>query len=222
MGLRDSPARVTNASRLDPAALRLIAITDSLRDGVEGLTGRTIAAVAGGATMVQLRLVDETARTLVAVARALRAAVPGVPLLVNDRADVALAADADGVHLGGDAIAPAALRRVVPARFIIGVSVGSDDEVARAVGADYVAIGPVFATSSRTDTGAPIGVARFAELARSCRAPAVAVGGISPDRVGTLLGAGASGVAVISALFGSSDPMRAAGALRAALDASES
>jgi thiamine-phosphate pyrophosphorylase len=213
---------VTSASRLDPTTLRLIAITDSLRDGVEGLAARTLAAVAGGATMVQLRLVDETARTLVAVARALRAAVPGVPLLVNDRADVALAADADGVHLAGDGIAPAALRRVVPARFIIGISVGSDDDVARAAGADYVAIGPVFATSSRVDAGAPIGVSRFTELALSCRAPAVAVGGISPDRVGDLAAAGASGVAVISALFGSSDPRRAAAALRAALDASES
>jgi len=202
-------------ARLDPAALRLVAITDSLRDGIDGLVGRAAAAVDGGATMLQLRLLDETARTLVEVARALRRAVPSVPLLLNDRADVALAADADGVH---DDLAPALLRRVVPARFIIGVSVGAEDEVARASGADYVGIGPVFAA----DVGMAIGVARFAELARLCGVPAVAVGGISPENAASVLEAGASGVAVISALFAAPDPMRAARAFRSVLGASES
>ena len=205
-------------ARLDPAALRLVAITDSLRDGIDGLVGRAAAAVDGGATMLQLRLLDETARTLVEVARALRRAVPSVPLLLNDRADVALAADADGVHVGNDDLAPAVLRRVVPARFIIGVSVGAEDEVARASGADYVGIGPVFAA----DVGVAIGVARFAELARLCGVPAVAVGGISPENAASVLQAGASGVAVISALFAAPDPMRAARAFRSVLGASES
>jgi thiamine-phosphate pyrophosphorylase len=205
-------------ARLDPAALRLVAITDSLRDGIDGLVGRAAAAVDGGATMLQLRLLDETARTLVEVARALRRAVPSVPLLLNDRADVALAADADGVHVGNDDLAPALLRGVVPARFIIGVSVGAEDEVARASGADYVGIGPVFAA----DVGMAIGVARFAELARLCGVPAVAVGGISPENAASVLEAGASGVAVISALFAAPDPMRAARAFRSVLGASES
>jgi thiamine-phosphate pyrophosphorylase len=168
--------------------------------------------------MLQLRLMDETARTLVEVARALRRAVPSVPLLLNDRADVALAADADGVHVGNDDLAPAALRRVVPARFIIGVSVGAEDEVPRASGADYVGIGPVFAAGR----GAAMGVARFAELARLCGVPAVAVGGISPENAASVLAAGASGVAVISALFAAPDPMRAARAFRSVLGASES
>jgi thiamine-phosphate pyrophosphorylase len=209
-------------ARLDPAALRLVAITDSLRDGMDGLVARAAAAVEGGATMLQLRLMDETARTLVEVARALRHAVPSVPLLVNDRADVALAADADGVHVGNDDLTPASLRRVVPARFIIGVSVGAEDEVARASGADYVGIGPVFAAGGAADVGVAIGVTRFAELARSCGVPAVAVGGIAPENAASVLAAGASGVAVISALFAAADPTRAARAFRSVLGASES
>jgi thiamine-phosphate pyrophosphorylase len=208
-------------SRLDPATLRLIAITDSLRDGVDGLAARAAAAVRGGATMVQLRLKDETPRTLVDVARALRAALPTVPLLVNDRADVAIAAGADGVHVGTDDIAPAALRRVVPARFIIGASVGTESEVARAAGADYVGIGPVYASGSKPDAGGAIGASRFAELARLCGVPAVAIGGISADNVAALAESRPGGIAVISAVFSAPDPAAAARALRAALDATE-
>jgi thiamine-phosphate pyrophosphorylase len=202
-------------------ALRLVAITDSLRDGIEGLAERAAAAVRGGATMVQLRLQDESPRTLAEAARALRRAVPGVPLLVVDRADVALATDADGVHVGGDGIVPAALRRVVPEGFIIGVSVGTDDDVARAAGADYVGIGPVFAAGG-PGAGMAIGVERFRVLAERCGVPAVAIGGIAPENAGAVLAAGAVGVAVISALFGAADPMLAARALRSALDASGS
>lgn len=212
-------------TRIDPAALRLIAVTDSLRDGMDGLSRRAAAAVAGGATMIQLRLSDEPPRVLVETARALRAAAPTVPLLVCDRADVALAADADGVHLGSDEVGPAALRRVVPARFIIGASVGGEEEIERATDADYVEIGPVFATASWAgesgNAGAELGVERFVELAHACRTPAVAIGGISPANARMLIDAGAAGIAVISALFAASDPTQAARALRTALGASE-
>ena len=208
--------------RFDRAALRLIAITDTLRDGIPGLTERARRAVAGGATMLQLRLPDESPRTLADAARALRAAVPNVPLLVNERADVALAAGAQGVHLNVDGIPPAALRRVVPPGFIIGASVGDEPECSRATGADYVGIGPVFAAAGGTGSGGAIGVARFSVLARQCGIPAVAIGGISAANVRTVMSAGASGVAVISALFSSADPTQAARDLRAVLDASES
>jgi thiamine-phosphate pyrophosphorylase len=207
--------------RFDASSVRLIAITDSLRDGPRGLALRAAAAVFGGATMIQLRLKEESARSLVEIARGIQAMVPDVPLVVNDRADVALAAGAAGVHVGVDDLAPALLRRVVPPGFIIGASVGSDDEIARAAGADYVGIGPVFATGSKADAGAAIGATRFAELARRCALPAVAIGGITSDRVLEVMKAGASGVAVISALFGASDPTQAARAIRSALDASE-
>lgn len=199
----------------DREALRLVAITDSLRDGIDGLAGRAAAAVRGGATMIHLRLPDESPRTLVEAARALRRAASGVPLLVNERADVAIAADADGVHVGSDGLSPAALRRIVPARFIIGVSVGADDEIARASGADYVAIGPVFASSTGS-AGVEIGIVRFGALAERCGLPVVAVGGLSPDNASAVLAAGAAGVAAISALLGAADPMMAARAFRTA------
>jgi thiamine-phosphate pyrophosphorylase len=207
-------------ARFDPAVIRLIAITDSLRDGPRGLALRAAAAVAGGATMIQLRLKEESARSLVELARVIRAAVPDVPLIVNDRADVALAAGAAGVHVGVDDLSPSVLRRFVPQGFIIGASVGDDDEVGRAASADYVGIGPVYATGSKPDAGAAIGPARFAELARRCGLPAVAIGGISAKTVPEVVSAGASGIAVISALFGAADPTQAALDLLAALDAS--
>ena len=212
----DTPAR------WDPASLRLIAITDSLRDGIDGLTSRAVSAVRGGATMIQLRLNNESPRTLVEVARALRGAVPQVPLLVNARADVAMATGAQGVHVGVDDISPAALRRIVPVEMIIGASVSDDTEIAHSAGADYVGIGPVFGTGSKADEGTAIGIVRFAEIARRCGLPAVAVGGVSAENAGAVMAAGASGIAVISALLSSPDPTQAARALRAAQDASGS
>jgi thiamine-phosphate pyrophosphorylase len=212
IALRSAPA-------FDPQIVRLIAITDSLRDGPRGLALRAAAAVAGGATMLQLRLKEESARSLVEIARTIQAMAPDVPLIINDRADVALAAGAAGVHVGVDDLSPALLRRIVPPGFIIGASVGSDDEVARAAGADYVGVGPVFATGSKADAGAAIGAERFGELARRCALPAVAIGGITSERVPDVLAAGAAGIAVISALFGAPDPTIAARALRDALAA---
>ena len=208
--------------RFDRAALRLIAITDTLRDGIPGLTARARQAVSGGATMLQLRLPDESPRTLVEAARALRLALPDVPLVVNERADVAMAAGAQGVHLNLDGLSPAALRRFVPPGFIIGASVGDEAECGRATDADYVGIGPVFAAGGGTDSGSAIGLARFSEIARRCGLPAVCIGGISTANVGRAMRAGAAGVAVISALFSSVDPMQAARDLRAAQDANES
>src|SRR5688572_32942829 len=111
--------------------------------------------------MVQLRLKDLDPRELAQVAHALVTALP-IPVVVNDRADIALAAGAAGVHVGVDDIPASALRRVVPPGFIIGASVGGDDELPNAIGADYVGIGPVFPTSSKSDAGNAIGAAGFA------------------------------------------------------------
>ncbi|HXY32332.1 MAG TPA: thiamine phosphate synthase [Gemmatimonadaceae bacterium] len=201
-----------------PEVLRLLAITDDLRDGRDGLVARALSAVRGGATMVQLRLKDEDARTLVEVARALIAALPsGTPLIVNDRVDVALAAGAAGVHVGADDLSVEAVRRIAPQTFIIGASAGSDAEATQARGADYVGIGPVYETGSKTDAGAAIGVEELGRLIRVCDLPAVAIGGIDASNARAALGAGASGVAVIRAIFGAPDPEVAARALRNAL-----
>jgi thiamine-phosphate pyrophosphorylase len=193
-------------------ALALIAITDTPHDLVE----RARAAVRGGATMIQLRLKDADARTLTEIGRALVSAVD-VPVIVNDRADVALACGAAGAHLGADDVPVSALRRVVPAGFILGASAGTDAELDAATGADYVGIGAVYATGSKADAGAAIGVAEFTRLAARARArglPAVAVGGITAATAGTLRSAGADGVAVVSAIFGARDPESAARAFR--------
>jgi thiamine-phosphate pyrophosphorylase len=199
----------------DPSALTLLAITDDLRDGRDGLVARAAAAVRGGATMVQLRLKDEDARTLAEVARALVAALP-VPVTVNDRVDVALAVGAAGAHLGVDDLPVRAARRIVPPGFVLGASLGADAELARVAGADYVGIGPVYETSSKADAGSAIGVAEFARLMRAAGLPAVAIGGITPANAAALFAAGAAGVAVIRAVLGSSDPEAAARALRSA------
>jgi thiamine-phosphate pyrophosphorylase len=191
-------------------ALALVAITDSV---TKGLVDRARAAVRGGATMVQLRLKAADARTLTEIGRALVAALE-VPVVINDRADVALACGAAGVHLGADDIPVEALRRVVPAGFIIGASAGNDAELEAAAGADYVGIGAVFETASKADAGAAIGIAEFARLAGRAPMPAVAVGGITADNAPLVRAAGAAGIAVISAVFGARDPEAAARALR--------
>jgi len=202
----------------DVSWLRLIAITDSVHDGIAGLSSRAIEAVRGGATMIQLRLPEEPPRRLAEVARELRAVLPHVPLLVSDRADVALAVGAHGVHLALDEVTPASLRRIVPDRFVIGASVGIDDDVARAAGANYACIGPVHGARQGEDA---LGVAGFAQLAKRFGGPAVAIGGVKAENVAALMSAGASGVAVISAVFRSPDAAAAARAIRAAQDASE-
>jgi thiamine-phosphate pyrophosphorylase len=165
--------------------------------------------------MIQLRLKDVDARDLVRIARGLVDSVPA-PVIVNDRADIALAAGAAGVHVGVDDIPAAALRRVVPADFIIGTSVGSDDEVKWSAGADYVGIGPVYGTSSKPDAGEAIGIAEFTRLARLAKLPAVAIGGIDATNCRDTLGAGAHGIAVIRAIFSAPDPEAAARALSSA------
>ncbi|MBI3790690.1 MAG: thiamine phosphate synthase [Gemmatimonadetes bacterium] len=200
----------------DVRALRLIAITDDLRDGPTGLLARSADAIRGGATMVQLRLKAVEPRALVEVAKLLVSAL-SVPIIVNDRLDVALAAGAHGVHLGADDLPPEAARRIAPAGFIIGASVGEEREVADAKAADYVGIGPVFGTASKADAGPAIGVARFQHLARLSGRPAVAIGGIEPANAGQLATAGAAGIAVIRAVLGARHPESAARALRQAL-----
>ncbi|MBI2797324.1 MAG: thiamine phosphate synthase [Gemmatimonadetes bacterium] len=194
----------------------MIAITDDLRDGHDGLAARAAAAVQGGATMVQLRLKHVAPRELVEVARLLVARLT-VPVVVNDRLDVALAAGAAGAHLGADDVPVAAARAMAPPAFVIGASLGEERELADARLADYVGIGPLFGTDSKADAGEAIGPARFQRLARLGARPAVAIGGITPANAHVAIGAGARGIAVIRAIFAAPDPEGAARALRAAM-----
>jgi thiamine-phosphate pyrophosphorylase len=200
----------------DREMLRVMAITDDLRDGREGLVARAELAVRGGATSVQLRLKDVDVRVMLEVARLLIARCT-VPVLVNDRLDVALAAGAAGAHLGADDLPIQAARRIVPPGFVLGASLGSQDEIAGTVGADYVGVGPVFATVSKVDAGPSIGLEEMRLLVQQAGLPAVAIGGITTENAPTVLRAGADGVAVISAIFGSRDPLRATQSLRSAI-----
>jgi len=188
--------------------LRLMVITDPAllkgRDAVAVCRG----AVAGGATMIQVRWKDGMPAEVLELTRALVAALP-VPVLVNDRADIALAAGAAGAHLGGEDVPLEALRPRVPPGFLLGISVGSVAEAARApASADYWSVGPCFATPTKADAGPPLGPDGFAALAKlapeSC--PVIGIGGISVANAGLIKGAGAVGVAVIGAVLTARDP----------------
>jgi len=176
-------------------------------------------AVAGGATMIQARLKDAPARDLAALARTLVSALP-VPVLVNDRVDVALAAGAAGAHLGQDDPPLDALRAHVPPDFILGLSVGSQEEADRVAAwpADYWSVGPCFATTTKPDAGSPLGSSGFATVLRRAPdgIPVIGIGGITAANAAEIVAAGAAGVAVTAAVFGASDPEAAARAVRSA------
>jgi thiamine-phosphate pyrophosphorylase len=207
--------------------LRLYALVDPDTSGgfaLDDLAGRVVA---GGATLVQLRDKHGSTRRMVEEARAILAALhnTGVPLLINDRVDVALASEAEGVHIGQDDMAAADARRLLGPRAIIGLSIKT---VAQAESApldslDYVAIGGVFATTSKDNTAAPIGPAGLRDVAGVIRrrAPKLSVGaiaGIDASNAAEVIAAGADGVAVISALSKTADPAAAARELRAVVD----
>jgi len=181
-------------------------------------------AVAGGATMIQVRWKDGAPADVLQLTRALVATLP-VPVLVNDRVDIALAAGAAGAHLGWDDPPLDALRAHVPAGFLLGISVGTPEEAERAAAvraeaatADYWSVGPCFATPSKADAGPPLGPDGFTALARLAPAgvPVIGIGGITAATAPLVMGAGAAGVAVIGAVLAASDPEAAARELRAA------
>lgn len=175
-------------------------------------------AAAGGATMIQLRWKGATPAVLADLARSLVAGLT-IPVLVNDRVDVALAAGAAGAHLGWDDLPLAAARAVSPPNFILGLSVGSPDEAARAraLPADYWSVGPCFATSTKRDAGAPLGPDGFRRLAALAPrgVPVIGIGGITAATAGAIRHAGAAGVAVTAAVLGATDPRAAAAAVLA-------
>jgi thiamine-phosphate pyrophosphorylase len=194
---------------LDPKILRLVAITDDAEDQRSTLVDHVAAAVRGGATSVQVRLKKATPREVVELAKAIVSRV-SVPVIVNDRADIALAAGAAGVHVGEADLPVSAIRRFAPTNFIIGASLGGNAELANAKEADYVGIGPLFTTGSKGDAGKAIGIEGFRKLAELSGRPALAVGGLTAARAAQVMAAGAAGVAVINAIFKADDPERAA------------
>ncbi|WP_179380696.1 thiamine phosphate synthase [Jannaschia marina] len=193
--------------------LRLYLVTDPVLCGAR-LVETVQAAVAGGVTMVQLR--DKTGGTaaLVAQTRAVMAALAGtgVPVVVNDDIEAAVAAGADGAHIGQGDGSVAEARGRLGAGKILGLSCESVDLVraARGTGVDYLGLGPVFATATKGDHKTPIGFDGLAAMVAAAEVPCVAIGGLGSDHVGPVRGAGADGLAVVSAICGRDDPGAAA------------
>ncbi len=192
--------------------------------GPEDTLGRPVRdvvleAVAGGVTAVQLRWKGDATRAFVEEARTLGEILRrrGVPLVVNDRVDVAMAANASGVHVGQRDMRVEDVRRLVGDAMVVGLSITNAREAQApdAALADYAGVGPVFATDSKPDATPPLGVEGLAAACRALRIPAVGIGGIGPWNAAAVIAAGAAGVAVISSVVRMPDPRAAAAGLAA-------
>jgi thiamine-phosphate pyrophosphorylase len=197
----------------------LYLVTDSTLVGDRTLTDVVMAAVGGGARTVQLREKTAGTRAFVDLARALRVllAPRGVPLIINDRVDVALAAGADGVHIGRNDMAYPDARQLLGPEAVIGLSAESMDDVTRAerYDVDYLGVSPIFPSSTKTDTVGTWGIDGLAEVRRQSRHRLVAIGGLHAGNVGEVVAAGADAVAVVSAVCAAADPRAAASELAA-------
>jgi thiamine-phosphate pyrophosphorylase len=204
----------------EPTHHQLHLVTEPRR-GATDLVHPVALALDGGVDWVQLRDKSASAATLFREAAQLVTVVRqhGARLAINDRLDVALAVQADGVHLAGQSLPVDAAVRLADHRLLVGRSVHSLPEATRAAeeGADYVTFGHVFPTTTHPGLP-PHGLAELAEIVQAVDVPVLAIGGISADNVDDVLATGCAGVAVISAILSDPDPSRAAARLRAALD----
>ena len=197
----------------DKEKLLLYAVTDRAWTGKMSLAQQVEAALQNGATCVQLREKALDEEQFLAEALELRALCRryGVPFIVNDNVDIAIRCGADGVHVGQEDMKADDVRRRVGEKMIVGVSAHTVEEARRAVenGADYLGVGAVFSTATKTNVGnMPFETLR--EICRAVEIPVVAIGGISQKNIMQLSGSGVDGVAVVSAIFAAEDPGAAA------------
>jgi thiamine-phosphate pyrophosphorylase len=199
---------------IEIGALRLCLVTDRGLGRGRALADIVAAAVRGGATMVQLREKAATTRAFLDQARALKAMLAplGVRFVVNDRLDVALAVDADGLHVGQDDMPVAEARRLLGPDKIVGLSItdAAQARAADAMAADYLGVGPIYQQQTKDDASPPLGVEGLRAIRALTRKPIVAIGGLTPDNCAPLLAAGADGFAVVSAIVAADDPETAA------------
>lgn len=194
--------------------LRLYLVTDrplSLGRDIDWIVEE---AVKGGATMVQLREKDCSTREFIELAAKLKETLKplGIPLLINDRIDVALAVDADGVHIGQSDMPYKTARALLGPDKIIGLSVENmeDIRVANELDVDYVGISPVYSTHTKTDTAAPFGLEGLREAVKLSIHPTVAIGGMNMKTAKDVMACGTDGIAVVSAIVSADSPCEAA------------
>jgi thiamine-phosphate pyrophosphorylase len=215
-----SASGAVSVSRAGPVVGRLHVLTDA--EGGPAALEAVAAAVAAGAPVVQVRRKGCTDRMLHEfAARVVEiCAARGASCIVNDRVDVALAVGAAGTHLGADDLPVDAVRRVAGPGHLIG-GTARDPRRARelvAAGADYLGVGPAYATTTKTGLPDPLGPAGVAAVAAAVDVPIIAIGGVTADRVGELVAAGSAGVAVVGAVSGARDPAAATRRLLRELD----
>lgn len=191
-------------------ALKLYLVTDRGLAGERAIEDIVKEAVEGGVTMVQLREKDIDTRDFIALALKLKDILKpyGVPLIINDRVDVALASDADGVHIGQSDIPYAMARKLLGPSKIIGLSVENFEQIeeANSLDVDYIGVSPVFATPTKTDTAAPFGLEGLKEAVRMSVHPTVGIGGMNERTAADVMACGTDGIAVVSAIVCAPDP----------------
>jgi thiamine-phosphate pyrophosphorylase len=189
------------------------------------VTSVALAAVRGGATMVQLRYKAGTSEIMQSAREVIEVLRPtGVPVIINDRVDLARALGAQGVHVGQEDASPAEAREVLGEDAIVGLSITDANQLAAVDPevVDYLGVGPIFPTPSKADAATPLGLDALARIASSIRLPVAAIGGITEENAAAVIRAGADGLAVISAICGADDPEQAARALTARIDEARS
>jgi thiamine-phosphate pyrophosphorylase len=191
-----------------PVDFKLYLITDRKQTAMP-LTQAVRLALEGGVRAVQVREKDLPIRELLALAQELRALTKefGAKLFINDQVDIAVAVDADGVHLGHQSLPASAVRNMVGKTMMIGVSTHTVEEAraAESAGADFVTFGPIFETPSKAHLGGPVGLEALKEAKRVVDIPLFGLGGIKGKNIGHVLWAGAYGIGMISAIFGAED-----------------
>ncbi len=197
-------------------------ITDPVLCARRGIVETAMGAVAGGATVVQLRDPHGKGRAMLDTARALIAALRprGIPVIINDRIDIALAASADGAHIGQLDMPFPDARALLGPNAILGLSTTNAAQTAAAPVADldYLGCGPVYGPGVKSDANPVIGLSGLRAAIAASRLPVVAIGGIGLDTAAACIAAGAAGVAVVSAIASAADPSHAASILRASVE----
>ena len=204
---------------MNEADYTLYLVTDAPERYPHGLLAGVEAAIAGGVSIVQYRATSGTKRHLYETACTLRALLRShrVPLIINDQVDLALAVDADGVHVGQNDLPADVVRRLIGPKKLLGLSITDPDQLDLVPPkiADYLGIGPVFPTISKDDAAPALGLEQLAQLTERTSLPVVAIGGISLKNAPSVWTTGVAGLAVVSAFSLAADPASAASALRA-------